>query len=350
MNAINYADYIRKLKSVEISHRNYEDAKRAVYAHASLATPGSVIAFVGPTRGGKTTICHYLQSSLVKQCPSENPDNMPLVVVEASNVRDGLFSMKHFTLRALDAIRHPIFRDVGATDESKEYFPRVQLSETYLRIALEKGLLARHTLYLFVDEAAHLVMGRQSRRASEVLDSLKCLCNTTNVVLILIGGYALLPNLFASPHLNGRMTVVSLKDYKNTRVDREEFARLLVTIDSLMPLRNGASLLEYEDALFAGSLGLCGLLIKWLEAAICAMAADDARYLNKRYLSGTRLEQQITVIQEEIAMGDALLAPHDVRGTSVPPADGTQAKSSKKRTPAFRRKPTRDPVGPINPE
>lgn len=345
MKSPNYRKIIASLRAHTMPHRNFVEARAALQAHVALAVPGSVIALVGPTNAGKSYVRRDLRRTLLGNDEPRKGHDIPMIVVEAANAHDGLFTMKHFTIRALEEIAHPILGDMGGLKDPQSYIPRIRMSETVLRIALEKGLKHRRTRFLVVDEAAHLTIGRSERRSAEVLDSLKCLGNTTDVILILIGGYELLPHLFTSAHFCGRLRLINFPEYRDTKRDREEFDRILQTLSPMLPLERGSSLLEYSDSLFAGSVGLYGLLIRWLEAGVCAMMAERSHVMTSRHLSSTRLEAQINLVQKEIHDAGKLLSRASVKRDDQEDALQDPPRGKKKERRPFQRTLGRDRVG-----
>lgn len=155
---------------------------------------------MGPTRVRKSRLVRDVSERLVKQPASD--DDQPIIVVEEATSNGGRFSMKHFTIRVFQALRHPMFGEIG-------YVIRLSESETHLRIRLEQAIVHRRTKYLFIDGAHHLLRTSWSGLAAKVLDSLKCLANATGSILLLAGGgYELFTAGLSPPHLNGRMRVL----------------------------------------------------------------------------------------------------------------------------------------------
>ena len=128
MNAKIHIDQLRKLK---LDHENFRVAYNRSYAQAALAPPGQVIAIVGPTHVGKTTLSERLSPELVRDRCDVIERAIPLIRVEAATTNQGKFSTKHFTLRALEELADPI--NMGDCVP----FRRNQ-SETHLRLQLER--------------------------------------------------------------------------------------------------------------------------------------------------------------------------------------------------------------------
>lgn len=217
-------------------------------------------------------------------------------------------------------------------------------SETHLRLQLERCIEYRKTKFLIIDEAHHLLRIKGQRHAGEVLDTFKCLGNSTRVVTILIGGYELLKVCFASAHLNGRLTVINFPPYTTDKDSLVEFDRILLTLDGMLPFVSSQSLLRFRDFIYAGSLGCLGLLVGWSISALAEMQARDDNGLRIRHFEATRSAEQIHPISEEIALGKHLLPVNSLcaRSSHSQSEPAIQVNRQRK-SRSFIRNPKRDP-------
>lgn len=333
---MNTFELIQQLRNLKLDHKHFRIAYKRSYNQAALAPPGQVIAIVGPTRVGKTTLGRRLAAELVKSLPDRLDRSIPLIRIEAATTNQGKLSTKHLNLRCLQELADPVNRGERAG------FRRNQ-SETHLRIQLENCIRYRETAYLIIDEAHHLLRTPSHMRAADVLDTLKCLGNSTGLIIILLGGYELLQSCFSSAHLNGRLTVIDFQPYTASADSAREMDRIFVTLDELLPFAEGSSLLGNRDYFFSGSLGCLGLLIKWTINALAEMQALDEHVLRIKHFEVTRLVEQMRPIREEIELGQRLLS--SLRSVpQTPPLDPipTLNKAKKNRRPGSR-KPHRDP-------
>lgn len=324
------------LHRLNIPHPRYLEVERRLYTQLSMGAPGSVVLLVGPTRVGKSRLVRDVSERLVKQPASD--DDQPIIVVEAATTNGGRFSMKHFTIRALQALRHPMFGEIG-------YVIRQSESETHLRIRLEQAIVHRRTKYLFIDEAHHLLRTSRSGLAAEVLDSLKCLANETGVILLLAGGYELFTAGLSSPHLNGRMRVIEFARYRDEGPDEKSFLGIFKGLDCFLPWKDGQSLVVHHMYMRAGTLGCLGLLLSWINSAMCEMASRGEKLLALEHFTETRFEEQIVLIAREIAAGECAMQKFlptkgSARGVSTP------APTALPRRKPFQRTPIRDRVTP----
>lgn len=337
--------YVDAIGDLVIDHREYTRALEEAYAHLALAGSDTVVMVVGPTRVGKSRIRRVVAERLSPQDSGTVSRYRHTICVESANAQGGLFSMKHFTLRALAEVSHPIY---GHTEDMPDQLPqslRLNRSETYLRLALEKAMIYRQTKWLLVDEAHHLLRVSSRSRAADILDSLKCLGNTTGAAIGMFGGYELLDAGLASAHLNGRMRIVHFPRYGRTPRDTHEFDRVVDLLNRLVPLTKGFSLMRYRDALYEGTAGCIGLLIDWVKAALAQAAADaEFKGLSKRHFVQSKYENQLDEVLADIELGEKLLKrinfPKDPKMAIASEASRPKRKGKK----PFKRNPKRDPV------
>lgn len=323
---------------LDIQHPHYQRVEQQLFTQLSMGAPGSVVLLVGPTRVGKSRLVKVVAKRLVEQPP--NDDTQPVIIVEAATTNDGRFSMKHFTMRALEELQHPLFGEHGHVVRQGE-------TETRLRLQLEHAIRYRKTRYLIIDEAHHLLRTARSHGAADVLDSLKCLANATGVILLLAGGYQLFTAGLASAHLNGRMRVIEFGRYRPEGDDERQFLSILKGLDGHLQWKVGQSLMIHREYMQSGTLGCLGLLLHWINAAMCEMTARGKCLLSREHFVDTRFEAQIKVIAREIAEGEAAMSklrPNKLKPVSVAKPKASAAKPRRQRP--FQRKPKRDQVQP----
>lgn len=325
------------LHQLNIAHPHYEQVERQLFTQLSMGAPGSVVLLVGPTRVGKSRLIKAVSGQLIERPPTN--DEQPIIVVEAATTINGRFSMKHLTLRALQELQHPLFGEHSRVIRQSE-------SETQLRIQLEQAIRYRKTRYLIVDEAHHLLRTSRTRLAAEILDSLKCLANATGVALVLVGGYELFTVGLSSAHLNGRMRVIEFGRYRPEGEDECQFLSILKGLDVFLPWKKEQSLVIHREYIKTGTLGCLGLLLGWINAALCEMAARDESALSREHFVDTRFEEQIVVIANEIAVGEAAMKKLRPVKRNSPAGGSVQPKVAKPRRRPFQRNPKRDRVGP----
>ncbi len=339
----------------KIAHRNWRYALSRAFAMMNACAPGEVIYITGPSRAGKSRLIREL-SGMMKSPEQDDEVYMPCFSVLATNcsVR-GSFSTKAFTIRALEAIRHPIY-GMGLCDDDWS-IERLRLlektSEGVLRPALESAIINRHCKYMFIDEAQHLMYAMSGMHAAAaILDSWKCLAQSAGIVLILVGAYPLLNVLKQSPHLLGRKHEVHIPRYRETREDILAFMEIIAFYDRILHEYSGFSnLRDWDEYLFRGSLGCIGLLQSWLRDALAIANATRSDKLTKTHLTEAQISaSDRRIIEEEILEGEAIMArmeDESVNKSTPKPDKSTPSgkKGKKRRKKPFQKNPRRYPAG-----
>ena len=345
---------ISNIMRQKIAHRNWCHALARAFAMMNACAPGEVIYITGPSRAGKSRLIKEL--SRIMKNPEHDDMYMPCFTVMAANCSTrGSFSTKAFTIRSLEAIKHPIYgTELGNDDWSVERLRLLEkTSEGVLRLALESAIINRRCKYMFIDEAQHLMYAtRGMHSAAAILDSWKCLAQSVGIILILVGAYPLLNVLKQSPHLLGRKHEVHIPRYRETRDDILAFKEIIEFYDRIIHDHFGQSnFRDWDEYLFHGSFGCIGLLQSWLRAALAIADATEAERLTKEHLMEAKLSPSDSrIIEEEILEGEAIMnkaeeesANNSIRKVYKSARPGKKGK--KRRKKPFQKNPRRYPVG-----
>ena len=317
-----------------IDHRNWTEALSEAFALLTCASPGEVVCITGPSRAGKSRLIYKLIDLLFGEDYDKDPFVIPCVVVEAVNSGpNGSFSTKSFTQRMLKAVNHPV---LSIADDNEDYFAYHKLersTEGTLRLALERAFVARQTKYLFIDEAQHArYTSKNTHAAHAVLDSWKCLAQTSGLVLVIVGAYPVLDILRNSPHMLGRKHQVHLPRYQMTVEDIKHFSKIVAVYDKYLTISDdmSGSLKAVCEMLYEGSLGCIGLLSAWLLRAE-ARGQISGSGITLELLKKARLSNaDLAEIEREILTGEQGLLS-----------------GSKKKLPAQKSRNRKSPVKPF---
>jgi hypothetical protein len=332
------ASIVERVRRTVVFHPNYDLSYKRLYNNCALAQPATLVTLVGPTRVGKTMLSYRLASELVGHSPDVDPQKIPIVRIEAATTDQGFVSTRYLTLQLLSAIGHPFHAD-------GTYEARWKDSESKLRRQLLSGLRHRGTRYLVIDEAHHLLRTKSNRLAESVLDSMKCLGNESQCVIVFIGGYEILRHQFRSAHLNGRLQTIEFSNYGVDREGTEAFDRLLFTLDELLPWRRGQSMSKHRNCMYDGTLGCYGQLVHWTIGALAEMWAKGESTLGLRHFTSTRQAAQVDAIREDIETGKTMLRDLGDWNSQSSQESTPRNQEPKPRPRPFQRKPKRDPVG-----
>lgn len=329
-------DLCARIRSMAVAHPTYERCLALTYSHLAIAQEGSVVALVGPTRVGKTTLTNAVMVDLARPHTCAE-GSIPIVRVDATTTDQGFMSTKYLKLRLLEELRHPGLVSVGT------YHPRLSLSESSAQLMLNKAIRALGTRFIVIDESHHLLETKSSRLVGSALDNIKCLGNECGVVVLLSGSYRLLSTCFESAHLNGRLTLVNFNRYRPMGVEAEHFDSILLTMDERLPWAGGESLIKHRDLIYEGSLGCYGLIEGWVLRAIATMAGCGDRRLKVSHFTDSRCREQLGAIRDEIRLGESLITPLSENDRS-PKMPASGANKHVRRSPGVRSS-VRDRVG-----
>lgn len=360
----------REWQTLKVLHPHYVANVRRLQLALFVTLPGEIITLVGPSRVGKTrSLREAAERTYPPNAGERRNEQRPVVFVEAENAsQDGAFSTKAFMVQCLRAIEHPIY---GLTGPDDPWHGRTQsrahrATEAALRDAFEIGLRMCGTEVLIVDEAHHISYVRGGpKAAAQVLDSLKCLANKTQVKLVLTGAYSLLDLLALAPHLLGRQQPLEFPRYRLTAPgDVKAWKQVLLAFNNAPIFADRAACAEHTERLdmwaqllYNGSLGCVGHLSRWLRAALIHADAEGLEGLNEAALLATRLpDTQAAQLAADILAGERTMtraterlpAPQRTSHSriSATPASSALAKSAKRRQAApFQRNVRRSPRG-----
>lgn len=342
---------IDDLASLKVEHRNYQLTKKRIASACQAMLPGELMVLVGPSRVGKTR-CMRDALNIPAQNVPEAGERMRVVVVEAANdATGGQFSTKDFAMSCLRSIHHPIYGTCSDRDpwgqQQSDLLDRTP--ERRLWSSFEIALRLRRSEYLVIDEAHHvLYVPGGPPAAARVLDSWKCLGNSTGVKIVLAGSYSLLSLISLAPHLLGRHQPVDFSRYKmDDRHDVEAWEQILRLFSESIHCTDGNTLSSWNRLLFDGSQGRIGGLSRWLRSALAVMLAEGRSFLDEEILRATRLPvMHEAAILTEIVQGERDLSRHSDQhkhGRISECAVETSVKSRNKSFP-FRTKSRRNPV------
>jgi energy-coupling factor transporter ATP-binding protein EcfA2 len=332
---------------VAIPHRNWQRALSDSFAVLNCASPGEVVCITGPSRAGKSLLISRLSGMLSGNNNFEETGLLPAVVVEAVNSgTHGGFATKAFTQRMLQAVKHPLFTMMGqGLDDLLAMQKMDRSTEATLRMALEQAFIARSTRYLFIDEAQHVKYASKNALAAfAVMDSWKCLAQSTGLVIVFVGAYPILDVIKNSPHLLGRNHQVHFPRYYANKDDILAFGQLLNFYSELVCLDDQInSLNDLAELMYGGSLGCIGLLKAWLKRTD-AIATMRSIPITEELLTQTRLtDSDLLAIRKEIQAGEKLLERQPISKPYV--ARTVKPNHEVKVTPKKRKKPfQRNPV------
>jgi len=286
-----------------------------------------------------------------------------------SHPTPGNFSWKEFyksILKKLDepCINYKIKPQRGRVDA---YNTNPLTPATEFREALEQALKHRRPATLLIDEAQHLGKMSSGRKLQDQLDSIKSLASATEIPIVLIGTYELLPLRNLSAQLSRRSVDVHFRRYRAEHSDEvKAFKNVLWSFQNHLPLHQQPDLVGNWDYLYERSVGCVGVLKDWLTRALAKALKDGGKVLSQKHLEKSALSiSQCEKMLDEATEGEGLLDDskedrarlrrlmgletiltirNQNENGSKPSADDLRLPKQRKRKPG-ERNPKRDPIG-----
>lgn len=260
------------LQKVKIKHTRIAQLMDELNTLIYPGSQDSLLLVCGPTGVGKSTLAHHVVDKALQSNSEQMAANaglVPAVYVEAPSSGENEFSWRLFFSRILaqldqDFAHHLPRASFGIdTETGRMVRPRSSSGQSLasLRTAVERGLAARGTQLLVVDEAAHFIRQSSPRRLEIQLDTLKSLSNACGAQILLIGAYDLYQLMSLSGQLSRRTHVLHFERYREDRPeDVRAFLACIQKFQSVLPHLWGEKLLAHAAALHENTVGCVGTL------------------------------------------------------------------------------------------
>lgn len=330
-----------------VGHRNYAYAKKLYTTHVLNAPPDKVVALIGPTQSGKSTIFCSAFEQAEGQTKGHADNLIPELGLKIEAPNDGRINSKFLNFQLLKELRHPVYQHIGAFDELSHYLPSRGRDDATLRTAVGNAMSSREVRRCFLDEAHHLTYTKDPELRNRILESLKC-SMAFDRTLFLCGGYELAFNgFFDSAHFSGRLMIVELAPYTDVDDDILIVAGILKRLEEEGCLRfeKLGLLTGYARPLLIANNGSVGLIMNQLYEAQ-AIANSEGRKINEDILLRTMPPEAVRLkIKEDIKRGQDALKKFDPRSLDHRSNDQPEEHTEVKVTPPFQRKPQRRSTG-----
>jgi len=337
-----------------IGHTRLVDTLTRVMSLIRNPCGTSMALLFGATAVGKTTLLQRLlrkhndqYSNLIQQDQSV----IPSFYVEVPAPDNSKMNWRDLNIRALEKLNEPHLDKKGA---EVNY---VGINSADVRRKLEKTIKNRRATLAIYDEAQHFTKVTGAKSSQQQQDYIKSLANLSGTFIVLSGTYDLLELLPRSGQLARRMLPIHLARYRaDIPNDWRAFREVVLTFQQALPFPENATLMEFVEFLYHGSLGCVGLLKCWLNRASALANESGSQQITLEHLTATMLPKPaLDRIEKEIREGETKSADYDApadvfrkimkskESTVGPEADHEEVK--RKKWPVGQRKPHRDPVG-----
>lgn len=344
-------DRFSYFEDVIIDHPRLFDARHDVLRALRAPNPPRIIAVIGPTGSGKSTLMTMIAGEVLwAALPAleTHPGRIPVVAVTATAPAYGGFHWDDYYVRALQALHEPLIDAKIDTRKSVTQSTKIGKSGigvATLRWVLEQCLHYRETTAFLIDEGQYFTRLPHDGQLSEHAATIYSLAEVSNTSHVLFGTSELqaLVRAFSSPHHNH--AIIRVPHYGYTSVtERQEFTRVVYSFQCHLPLIHMPNLVDLTEYLYRGCLGCVGILKQWLLGALHAALADSQQTLTRPYLEQHVLEKpKLLRVAYEHREDDANGSQSDDLAGQLQTKRTRNGRSDQRRF--GERKPKRDPVG-----
>jgi Cdc6-like AAA superfamily ATPase len=307
-----------KLKSLQIRHTRVQQIMNELETLIYPGSQDSILLVCGPTGVGKTTLARHMVNSALTNAAAEMEDDagiIPAIYVEAPASGEDNFSWRLFYQRILEQLEGELdlpktaYGIDPATGRFVCHQGPVKNNLSALRTAVERGLKARKTIYLVVDEAAHIIEQTQRNKLRIQLNALKSLANACGTQIVLVGSYDLHQLMSLSAQIARRTHVLHFNRYRQDRPeDITAFRACVQRFQNTLPELWGNDLMEVTEQLHDNTLGCIGTLNAVLTRA-AKLAIKDGKWSRTALERALLNEAQYRQILSEIHDGEEAINP-----------------------------------------
>ena len=323
-----WEDRLEFFRERRIVHGRMDSTVKEILSAIRRRNSEGFIFVVGPTRIGKTTVLEYVVKRLLEDSMNEmlkDPGCIPVGWVETRPYQRG-YDWKDHWGGCLKAIREPLIAHKVAqgpppydNECNARAFPREGKSAAILRRAFEEAAKHRKLRVFCLDEAQHLTLVPYSKMYRAQLEIIKSVASQSKAMHVLFGTYDLLKLRNASGQLGSRAVTTHFSRYRpDSKEDINEFAKALLNLSALMPLKEPPDLEKVLDYCFETCLGCIGLLKVWLTDALATALESGERTVTLKSLEKNAPPIDVLdKISSEIVYGEKMLEQNEDRRSVI---------------------------------
>lgn len=313
---------LRYFESKVIAHHHLKEVYEILLQVIHHPAGKALVLVVGPTGVGKTTLKHRIVKQLLEEAasdPTQPPDHIPVMEMEAVAPETGNFNWKDFFTRALHAASEPLVshkntyqvRRLPGSEAGTVILERTRTTPD-LRLLFEECLRYRRPRAFLIDEAQHFTKLSSGRRLLDQMDALKSLANMTATSHVLLGTHELLRMMNLNAQLARRSLIISFPRYHAERSeDLKEFRKLVRTFQRHMPVAQEPDLESHYEYFYEQCLGCTGMLKTLLNKVLGAALEQGQQTITPR--AWEKYAESYATLKhmlQEMKAGETLLDAH----------------------------------------
>lgn len=298
-------------------HPHLDSARTKALAALGGQNGPRVIIIAGPTGVGKTTMAKSIYEQLRATTPEErDAGTVPAMFVTAVAPEGTAFNWKDFYIRILQAAAEPLIEEKIEVPRQLSLFPGGHLESPLervvpasLRRSVQQCFRHRQTRYLFVDEAYHMLMVSNPKRAHFPFEVIKSLAAESGLTIVLTGTYGLLDIRDQSGQLARRSEIIHFPRYDmRTKEGKSGFASALNSLAKQLPIENLPDLLEESESFYIMTGGAIGILKDCLVNALRSYLKTKGAVFNFEFVKKHAMSNRaLKTIIEEALLGEEKL-------------------------------------------
>jgi hypothetical protein len=364
----NLSEKLAYFRGVKIGHPLIDDARTRILYAIEDADSDSLIYVFGPTGVGKTTLLINVMDTIIKKLLPElelDRGRIPVIGIELPTPATGFFNWSETLQELLRAMGEPLIEYKIPPREKllDMHFPSGErMNICRYRYAYKQAVKYRRPLAVMFDDA-HYLNKVPAARLLYQLEFIKSIAKAVRVPHVLFGTYDLLALRNLSGQISRRSIDIHLPRYKQTDLDKKEFAKAVKTFQAHMPIERCPDLYVHLDYLMERSAGCVGILKTWLEQSLVDALRRGDRTVEKEHLERRSYsDEALTKIFIEMAEGEAKLLDggseyflqcQRLNASAQKPASSAQQTDTRKSDTGEKaatgspgqRNPARDPIG-----
>lgn len=296
---------VKNFETKLVCHPRHDEAYEQLARAVSAAPPETIVAVVGPTGAGKSTLSKRVRKEYLEHeaAAMQAKKHLPVIRVEIPATQSNSFSWRPLMMAMLNEMGEPLIDkkiDIEATLKQRlatggnpPVYPTLSHSLAILEGQMHKAVERNGVDLILLDEAQHLKSACSSSALSRQMDVIKSLSNRLGKTrLVLFGTGEMIELLDQSAQLSRRIKPVRLMPYGNSTAEMKDFGGSIKKLIGDAPLPSNISMSDCIQYFYDGTLGVFGLMADWCRLAFANAIQDGSDVLELKHFEATRFEER----------------------------------------------------------